>query len=296
LACYLILLSHSQRGRLLENIYAYYDYRKYLNDFYKEKKSKDAFFSFRYISRRVGVDHGLLVKVFQGERHIGAKSIPDFTRLLELSARKAEYFELLVLYGKAKTDREIKHYFEKILDFSEIHSHKIESDKYEFYQKWYYTVVREIIHIVPYNGDYEWLSGMVEPPITPAEAKKAVLLLERLGLIRRNTQGIFEQTSPFITSGEGWKSIAIRSFQKECLYLAARAIDALPKETRDISTVTLTLDDEGFEKVRERVVGFQQELIGIASACSKVNAVYQVNMQVFPLSKKAEHSNKDNAP
>ena len=236
-----------------------------------------------------------MIKILQGERHIGAKSIPAFIRLLGLSARKAEYFELLVLYGKAKTNREIKHYFEKILNFSEISSHKIESDKYEFYRKWYYTVVREVIHLFPFSGDYKWLAGMIEPPITHAEAKKAVTLLERLGLIRRNAKGIFKQTSPFITTGEGWKSIAIRSFQKECLRLAARAIDETPKDLRDISTVTLTLDDEGFEKIRERIVDFQRELIGIADACSKVNAVYQVNVQVFPMSRKAENSDKDAA-
>jgi uncharacterized protein (TIGR02147 family) len=279
----------------LEDLYTYYDYRKYLNDFYKEKKSKDAFFSFRYISKRVGIDHGLLVKIFQGERHIGSTSVPNFARLLQLSDRQAEYFGLLVLYGKAKTDEEIKHYFEKILTFSEVRSHQVEADKYEFYQKWYYTVIREIIHILPFTGDYKGLSEMVEPPITPAEAKKAVALLERLGFIRRNTQGFFEQTAPFITTGEEWKSIAIRSFQKECLRLAARALDEIPKDMRDISTVTLTLDDKGFEKIRQRVFTFQQELIGIAGACAKVNTVYQVNVQVFPLSKKAGNANEDGA-
>lgn len=272
----------------MESIYSYYDYRKYLNDFYREKKSRDSFFSFRYISSKVGIDHALLIKIFQGERHVGAKSISGFVKLLGLSERQAEYFELLVLFGKAKSDREIKHYFEKILDFSEERSHKIEADKYEFYQKWYYTVVREIINIVPFRDDYARLAAMVEPAITPAEAKKAVALLERLGLIRRNEQGIFEQATPFITTGEGWKSIAIRSFQKECLNLAVRAIDEIPREARDISTVTLTLDDEGFDKARECIAAFQKELIGIASACSKVNAVYQFNLQVFPLSKKAD--------
>jgi uncharacterized protein (TIGR02147 family) len=277
----------------LEDIYSYYDYRKYLNDFYKEKKSKDAFFSFRYISRRVGIDHGLLIKIFQGERHIGSKSISRFSDLLKLSPRQTEYFGLLVLYGKAKTDDEIRHYFEKILAFSEVQSHKVESDKYEFYQKWYYTAVREIINILPFSGDYTGLSSMVEPPITPAEARKAVALLERLGFIRRNAEGFYEQTAPFITTGEGWKSTAIRSFQKECLHLAERALDEIPKDTRDISTVTLTLDDNGFEMVRERIVAFQKELIGIAGACEKVNRVYQVDLQVFPMTKKIEDSGKE---
>jgi uncharacterized protein (TIGR02147 family) len=274
----------------VKEIYAYYNYQKYLNDFYHEKKSKDSYFSFRYISKRVGIDHSLLVKIFQGKRHIGEKSIPAFAKLLGLSPRKTEYFGLLVLYAKAKTSREIKHYFERLLAFSEVHAHKVESDKYEFYQKWYYTAIREILHIHPMIGDdFKLLATLVEPSITSAEAKRAVRLLLRLGFIRENDQGGYELTSRFITTGDDWKSIAIHSFQKESLALAGRALEEVRKDVRDISTITMSLDDKGFERVRDRVRAFQEEIVGIAASCDRVNKVYQVNLQIFPLSKAIEH-------
>lgn len=272
----------------MPDIYTYYDYQKYLSDFYHEKKSQNAFFSYRYISQKVGIDHALLIKIFQGKRHLSSRSIQAFAALMGLSRRKAEYFEFLVLYGKAKTDRETKHYFEKLLAFSNIDSHKIESDKYEFYQKWYYSAVRELIRIYPIDTDFKTLAGLVEPSITPAEAKKAVGLLQRLGFIRKNRQGFFEQTDRFITTGDEWRSIAIRSFQKECMKLASQALETIPKVERDISTVTVTLDDEGFEKARERVQFLQKEIVDIAASCGNVNRVYQINLQVFPLSKKVE--------
>jgi uncharacterized protein (TIGR02147 family) len=272
----------------LNKIYTYYDYQNFLNDFYQEKKSDNPFFSYRYISRKVGIDHGLVVKIVQGKRHISRKSIPAFAALCELSRRETEYFELLVLYGKAKTDREIKHYFEKLLACAGTSSKKVEADKYEFYQKWYYTAVREIINLCTFTGDFGRLAKTVEPSISPAEAKKAVRLLERLGFIRRDEQGIYRQTSAFITTGENWKSIAILSFQKEAALLGARALDDVAKEERDISTVTITLDESKFDMLRERIRAFQQELIDISACCGNVNKVYQVNLQVFPLSKKIE--------
>jgi uncharacterized protein (TIGR02147 family) len=272
----------------VKEIYTYYNYQKYLNDFYQERKTKDSFFSFRYIGKKVGIDHSLLVKIFQGKRHISETSITAFAKLLGLSPRKTEYFGLLVLYGKARTIRATKLYFERLLAFSEVPAHKVESDKYEFYQKWYYSAVREILHVHPMIKDFKHLAGLVEPAITPAEAKKAVALLLRLGFVRKNEEGRFELSSRFITTGDDWKSIAIHSFQKESLALASRALEEAGKELRDISTITVSLDDNGFEKVRDRVRAFQKEIIGIAASCGKVDKVYQVNMQVFPLSKQID--------
>lgn len=269
----------------MNSIYSYYDYHKYLDDFYRERKAQDSNFSFRYIALKVGIDHALIVKVFQGKRHLGIRSIAAFAKLMSLNKRKSEYFELLVHYGKAKHNHEIKHYFEKILGFSAIEEKKIDADYYEFYQKWYYTAVREVINLKPFKDDYEWLSGAVIPAITSAEAKKAVKLLIRMGFIKINMQGFYALATPFITSGPSWQSIAIRSFQKECSVLAIQALDAIPKEERDISTVTLTLNDEGFLRVRESISRFQRELIEIAAACSEVNRAYQMNMHLFPISK-----------
>ncbi len=274
----------------MHTIYTYYDYHKFLNDFYVEKKSKDSYYTLRYIGERIGIDHALVVKIFQGKRHLSGQSIQVVADFLGLSKRQAEYFELLVMYGKAKTDREIKGYFEKLLSFSDIAEHKIEADSYEFYQKWYYSAIREIIHLAPFNDDYKWLARMVEPSVTVAEAKKSVRLLERLGFIKRNDRGFFELTSKFITTGEHWKSIAIRSFQKEISRLSENALDTIPKEERDISTVTLTLDEEGFDKAREHIRLLQKELIEISSSCRRVNRAYQVNLQLFPLSKKVAGS------
>lgn len=275
------------------DIYSYYDYHKLLSDFYTEKKTSFPLFSYRFISQKVGIDHALVVKIFQGNRHISARSIQAFATLLGLSKRKSEYFELMVMYGKAKTNSDIKHYFEKLLSFSRIEEHRVESDKYEFYQKWYYTAVREILHLHPFRDDYEWLANMVEPAITPSEAKKAVILLERLDFIKRNEAGCFELISRFITTGSEWRSIAIRSYQKEIMTLAMKAIEDTPKEERDISTVTLTLDDAGFALVRDRIAVLQKELVDISAACQNVNRAYQVNLHVFPISKKCLSGEKE---
>ncbi len=267
------------------NIFAYYDYHRYLLDAYEFRKATHSYFSYRYISGKVGIDHALVVKIFQGHRHLGMDKVPQFATLLGLKKREAEYFELMVLYGRAKTDGETRRYFEQMLSYAELGSRQLDKSQYEFYQKWYYTAIREILHFYPFDGDYAALARQVTPTITVSEARKAVELLLELNLVEKGPDGCLSLTSRFITTGEEWRTLAVRTFQKETLDIAKQALESIPKEMRDISTLTITMDAEALEKIRERIRQFHREVFEIVDQSGKVDRAYQVNIQVFPLSK-----------
>ncbi|MDB5103624.1 MAG: hypothetical protein JWP91_1313 [Fibrobacteres bacterium] len=264
-------------------IYRYYDYHAFLRDYYEWRKTVNPYFSLRYIGGKVGLDAGLVVRILQGKRPLSLKKIAVFASVLALTKRRAEYFELLVLYGRAKSDREAQQYFERLIGFTGLGGKQVERSQYEFYQEWYYTAVREVLHFLPFNGDYESLAGMMVPAISPKEARKAITLLENLGMISRKRDGGFALTDKYLTTGDEWRSFAVRAFQLQSLELARHALEKVPKEARDISTVTLTINGEAIEKIRERVRQFHQEMLEISEQSGIGDRVYQVNLQVFPM-------------
>jgi uncharacterized protein (TIGR02147 family) len=270
----------------MDSIFNYYDYHRYLRDAYEERRGREPRFSFRYIGRRVGIDPGYLVKVLQGQKNIAMAAVPKFVGLLGLNKREAGYFELLVLFGKAKTNEEVTGCFERMLPFARDENTKIEADCYEFYKKWYYSAVREIIGFYAFKGDYKELAAMVRPPIMPKEAKKAVALLERLGLIRRDEAGVYTQTSRFITTGERWRSIAIRQFQEQTLALAKDALAQMKKDERDISTLTVSVSKECFERIREQLYQLRRRVFEMALNEQNADGAYQLNLQLFPVSRR----------
>jgi uncharacterized protein (TIGR02147 family) len=272
----------------MPNIFDYYDYHKYLMDYYKEKKSLQSFFSYRYMSQRLGIDPGYLVKVFQWKNNITIESVPKFVDLLKLSKKEARYFELLTLFCKAKTHVEMTSYFEKLLPFTNKSPVKMEEKNYEFYKKWYYSAIREIIAFHKFKDNYDELAATVQPQIKASEAKKAIDLLEKLEMIRKNKDGFYEVTSRFMTTGESWHSIAIRQYQEEILVLAKDALDNIPKDERDFSTMTVSLSKGGFEKVRDGLKQFRRQVFDIVKNEDHVDYAYQLNFQVFPVSRKRD--------
>jgi len=277
----------------MPNIFEYYDYHKYLFDYYTEKKGTSRYFSYRYMSRQLGIDAGYLVKVLQGQKNLSYQSTPQVASLLKLNKKETEYFKVLVLFGKTKSNTEIAEYFEKLLHISETKRTSIDADKYEFYKKWYYSVVREVIGFFPFKGDYKALAEMILPPITPGQAKKSVELLERLDLIKKNGDGFYAPTERFITTGEKWRSIAIRQFQEETIQLAKTALDVVPKDERDMSTITLSISREGFEEIKEILKQTRRQVFEVAEKDQNVNGAYQLNLQLFPISKKVSKQERE---
>ena len=269
------------------DIFEYIDYRKLLKDLYNERRAENPHFSYRFIAQKVGFSSaGFFANIIQGKRNISPEFIFGFARVFKFKKAETEYFELLVNFDQAKNHEQKKYYFEKMLSSKHSKIKLIEKQHYEFYNKWHYTAVREVLDIFKFNGeDYGELAKMVSPPITAADAKKAIELLLNMGFIRKNKDGYFEQIDPFITTGYEAQSIAITNFLMSTIDLAKQAIDRYPRDRRSISTLSFSISNEGYKAVDERLKTFRREILEIARADKNKDRIYHVNFQIFPVSR-----------
>jgi|GEM_PF-5479849 len=96
------------------NIYDYYDFRKYLNDFYKHKKATSKVFSYRYFAKRAGFNSGSFLKlVMDGKRNLTEDSLDKFINAMELKEEEATYFRALVGLGQSQTNREKMRFYQE---------------------------------------------------------------------------------------------------------------------------------------------------------------------------------------
>jgi uncharacterized protein (TIGR02147 family) len=269
----------------MKSIFEYLDYRDFLKDYYEEKKSQRSFFSYRMFGAKTGIDPSYLAKVLIKSRNISNGAIAAISAFCGLKEQEAEYFETLVHFVKAKSPRESKLLFEKLLSLQNVSAKTIVESQYEFYQKWYNTAIRSLLEFYNFRGDFRGLGQQLSPPISTRETKDSIRLLEKLGLIQKDTNGRYRMTDTAITTGPQWRSLAINSFQEEAIRLSAESINRHPKSCRDISTVTMNINEKNFEELREKIQEFRNSIIKYVSEQQAPDRVVQLNIQLFPLSK-----------
>jgi uncharacterized protein (TIGR02147 family) len=268
------------------NIFEYMDYRQYLKDYYEHEKKAKPFFSYRYLSGRVKINPGYLVKLFQGKIHLGVKNIPAFADVLNLKDKEREYFIELVHFGRAKHENEIERRFERLQSIKGINFRTIgdTANVVEFYSKWYHMAIRSIISINPFDGkNFKTLSSFLTPYVSVKEVRDSIKLLERLEMIRKDADGMFRVTEQFISTGQKWTSAVILAYQRRNIELAMESLDRHEKELRDISSVTMTFPRMDMEALRERIRQFRQEILLMSKDAVNDDSVMQLNIQMFPV-------------
>jgi uncharacterized protein (TIGR02147 family) len=266
------------------NIFGYIDYRQFLRDAYAERRAENSKFSYRFIAGKVGfASPGFFANVLSGKKDISLKLVLKFAELFHLGRKEREYFENLVLFNKATGASEKKEYLERLLAMRGPRVKSVEAHQWEYFEKWHHTAVRELIALRPFRGDFRALAGMVNPPITVQEAKKSIELLERLGLIRKGMDGVYQRTDAAITAGDAISKALLSNYQVQAMDLAKYAMDNLPSETRNFSTLTLSVSKSTYDAMLEELRGFRRKLLEMAQNSDDVDRVYQMNFHVFPI-------------
>jgi hypothetical protein, TIGR02147 len=190
-----------------------------------------------------------------------------------------------VAFNQAKTHSESRQYLEKLVATKECKVENVAKDQFEYFDHWYHAVVRELVTFYPYVGDDAALGLMVRPPITASQVKSSIALLERLSMIRKDeTTGAYVQTQGLISSGSESYSTAVNSYIQQNLDVAQTAMDRFDKEERNLSTLAFACDETTYSELVEMVRRFRREILAKVSQCEKPNRVFQLGMQLFPLS------------
>jgi len=267
------------------NVYDYLDYRKFLKEYYEEKKEEDPNFSHRFVASSVGFDASTFTKVINKKRNLSLKLAVKLSRLLQFKKKESEYFNLLILFDQSHSHEDKKQYFEQLLTFRALKVKTLDAEEYKYFEKWYYIAIRELLGFYKFKGDFNVLARMLEPPIMPKEAKKAIQQLKTLGLIRTNADGYFEPTDQHVSTGDEWGSIAIANYQLSTLGLALEAINRFPRDIVDFSTMTIKMSKKNLGMVRDKIKQLRKDLASLECSSSEATSVYQVNVNVFPLTK-----------
>jgi len=274
----------------MKSIFEYFDYRKYLADFYTYKKKVSRSFSYRTFNSKAGITSPVFLKlVIDGKRNLGMQTIDKFSKALNLNKKESLYFKKLVLFDQTKNPDEKQEHYTILRSLRKNVSEKaLNGAQYEYFSTWYHAAIREIVTIYDFGNDYQLLADALHPPISASEAKASLELLVKLNLLKVTEQGTFKQVNTAIIAEGEQGLVAVRHFNRCMLSNALRAIDDFDKSIRHVSGLTIGISRSLYASIESEISAFKDRIVALVNEDEDSSSVYQLNFQLFPLSKSKE--------
>lgn len=267
----------------MATVYAHTDYRRFLREWYAEEKAKRPHLSFRWIEQKTATDHSLLSKIFAGERHVSSTRVPQLVDLVGLAGLEADYFRLLVQYGKAKSAKEAQHCFAKLAELRRVAPVPLEESQSGFWDSWVNVAVRALVGCGRFRDDFDGMGAMLHPRVPGARVRKALATLSELGFVEHDDDGFWRIREPFVKGVSTAQGRSLRHFHRQTLLLAADSVEGLTPDLRDFSSVTVSIPRSGYDEIRGIVKDFRSRVLTAVSRMSDPDRVYQVSVQMVPL-------------
>jgi uncharacterized protein (TIGR02147 family) len=269
----------------MKSIFEYIDYRAFLRDFYQESKSTKKFFSYRYFAGKAGLNAPILLKlVIDGKRNLSRKTVDKFIAGINLKEKAAVYFRTLVLFNQAVSAQEKQDHYRVLRSlYKMVPQHVIEDVQFEYFDKWYYSVLREGVCHHDLKDDWSTIASCVRPGITPDQAKNAVKWLVNHKFLKKNKNGTYQELQRAITTRSEVQSFAVRNFNRTMIQLAGQSIDAFPVKQRFTTGITVGINAEAYDILVAEAEAFRDRVVQLINSIDRADRVYQVNIQLFPL-------------
>lgn len=273
------------------NLFDYFDYRDFLQDFYHFHKKRNSAYSYRLFARKAKLGSPNYLKlVVDGKRRITDRTLYQFSRGLGLTRDEEKYFRELVMYQEVSDPDSKDQHLKALMKYQEKQRTPtpLTESRSRALGDWHHLVVRELVATKGFKEDAAWIVKRLAGKITESQAKESIELLLSLRLLKRNGEGRLEQTEPLLTSSSDVPIHLLRSLHRYYLRRALASIFSVATEKREMSGLLLSIPSSRLKEVKEEIKEFRKKLNRKYGMDKNGDEVFFAGLYLFPLTQKAE--------
>ena len=201
------------------DVLQYTNYRLFLRDYYDYKKSTSSAFSLRYFSQKAGLSsHAHLKLAIDGKRNLTKSTVTKLITGLGLEGHRAVYFENLVFFNQAKTEKEKQTFYTLLLKASpRSRLRRLDEAQFRIFKEWYHSMILEMISLKNFNPAPEWISRHLMGNLSPSQVAESLKLLQELGLIVKTAKG-YRRLEPLLTTDDEVQDLMVNLY-RSCVFL-----------------------------------------------------------------------------
>ncbi len=275
------------------NLFDYFDYREFLQDYYQFHKKRNSAYSYRLFARKAKLGSPNYLKlVVDGKRRITDRTLYQFARGLGLNRDEEKYFRELVMYQEVSDPDSKELHLRSLLKYQEKQRTPtpLRADRIKFLLDWHHAVIRELVLNTDFREDPVWIARRLGNKISEAQARESLDLLVRLKFLERNSDGKLEQKEPLLTSSDEVPSHVIRSLHRTYLRKAINSIFSVPMEKRELSGLVLSIPGNRLKEIKEELKEFRKKLNRKYGLDKNGDEVCFVGLYLFPVTQRGDHS------
>jgi uncharacterized protein (TIGR02147 family) len=269
------------------NIYEYNDYRVYLSDYFVWCKASDPHFTQRTFAAKAGFGaHSFCNYLINGKRNLSDQSCGSLCAAIGFTEKETDFFSLLVQYNQSFATSERDVLFGKLNALRRNTTfYRLNKKHFSYLDQWFHPALRELVVLSDWENDFAKLGNMLVPPITSSQARRGVRVLESLGLINKDSNGSWSQSSNAVLIKD-FPPHLVKKARNTYIRMALDASENLNATSRNISCATVALSKESYKKVSDMLDAVHDYVVSLSTQKDTAEKVYQFNFQLFPASEK----------
>ncbi|MDG0815131.1 TIGR02147 family protein [Bdellovibrio svalbardensis] len=278
----------------------YMNYRQFLADFYKFKRqaSKGALRAYNYavFSAAANIKSPNYLKmIIEGKRNLSDDMIGKFGKALGFNKENTEEFRLLVQFTQATDPADRNMFLKKLSEHRvgvKLKSGEIDRKSFEKVPNWVAWIIYAMVDQDGVSFDTASLKKLLRGKASEDEIETSLNTLVASGDLRRDeVTGELKKARSLTESPEDIPVALVRKLQSQLMYLGLESLYQDQPTDREFGTLTMSLTKTEFEEIKFKLRQMRKSINkdnSIARMKTKGERVYQLNIQLFPVTNAAE--------
>ncbi len=249
--------------------------REYLQDALTQGRLRNPSYSLRALAKKASLSPSALSEILNGKRNVSidkAKSI-----LIQLNANPEKTDAILQSLSKSESS-------------TQKNQQQLSIDQFYLIAEWYHFAILSLSETEDFSDSPEWISQRLN--ITQLQVTKALERLERLGALKRNSEGQLISSGAQLNTPDEIAHRGLKQQHAEILELCRQSLDKHSLHERDFLGVTMTLDPHDIPLAKKLLREFAGRFCNRLEQGRK-REVYRLNLQLIPLTEIKEGSSNE---
>lgn len=277
----------------------YMDFRKLLSDFYQYRRDMTKRdlrpYNYAMFSAAANIKSPNYLKmIIEGKRNLSEEMISKFAKAMGFNKEMGEEFQLLVLFNQATDPADRNILLKQLSEFrvsSQLKNGMIDKKTWEKVPNWVTWILFAMLDQDGVTFNTEQLRELLRGKATSDEIESALKTLITSGEVTKDAEtGLLKKGT--VTEPQDEIPVAlVRKIQSQLMYLGLESLFSDGPTEREFGSVTLTLTKSEFEDIRFQLRKLRKQIHkdnSIARMSTKGERVYQLNLQLFPVTDRAE--------